>query len=1006
MSLRALLSRSRDALTAMAGVSTQDVLSGDADFVSERVWSEGNGLGGLLGLGPTSTGSTDWKNLFFWMAVFTLMVFIAVITKPNETSFRSHLTELSFRSTLADIRRSENDDAVLPDEHAHLPSSNAPSIPGSGADTPNLALPHTQPPSQTIAPFRFANRVAISLRTPTLLYRSFFVCAIAITSPLAPPTFLADAAHLGKVKHASQQVRERHVVWFGCLGRWSEVGLVPASVEWVWRVLTRGEREKGRKKAALDKAGVLDLRAVQPKEEPLSTPNGKASLGHSASKNLRKSDSVVSIPDALPLHSLPAPLPTGPVSPESRRPSLVNLMAPPPAATTVDPETVSSPILTALKAELATAQTVVTDLQAQLTSHEESVHDAHAHLQVTLDDLRTRRKEDDAERQELKSRTKSCEEQKRQAEGARREAEKKLRAVEAVRDGLAAKISAAESEIRDLRVNMETSEKSVRVLREEGERYVVEIREEVERRKRELQEVKDEIAEVEGKNEGLAQRVKEAEERLKEVIDAGEAAKKIGPEDEMIMMAAAYEAAAQEGYHNGYQHAHGGNSQWATQAAAYMAEAGMPQLGYDYTARPTTHAAATAAGGGAAAAATGFGHLANRANSGSTRDLGELRRFGADMVGFEDFGPGAVGSASNSRRPSQAVGLPGGPAAAPAPASDSESEIYGHDPGSPNGGISSSFSANLLGQNLFSSLEGDQTPYVGAGDDFSVVDDPLRLDLGEGDSAQGDDSASDSGDDADEVWRSPMPEPRMPNQAQPSHPHPHHGYLQHHRLPSGSMSASRLPLPSSTSPSLSPGPNGNSTTPPLLPGLPALPGSRRWFSGTLSSDNIPSTNGSLSHTQPFGGGAFSGFMHPTTSNDSLNLGPGYENSPFAPTAGEKKALAAAKWKPFTKRWAGAEADGGASGSTGTSIGGGWPSSLGFGMGRRENSGMGVASGSGSGAGAVGEQPYGQQGSHALAGSPSNGHGADEEDVQSDRRSLNRFFGGLRKSTSQSQNLAS
>ncbi|OCF74100.1 hypothetical protein I204_04470 [Kwoniella mangroviensis CBS 8886] len=928
MSLRSL----RDTLYSLTGSVPQDsqvtmdtkpvwVAAGDG------VWSDGNGHGnGLfgwrslasgLGLGHHSHqyhhhGVTDWRNLFFWLAVFAILILFAVITNPTESSFRAHLTELSFRRHLADIRRSETDEVTpLTDEQAQLPSTSPPAhtaTPDRRGSTPGTG---TETPTHTIAPFRFANHVAISLRTPTLLYRSFLICSITITSPLAPPAFLSDQTpHLLKGKHASHTVKERHVLWFGCMGHWSLVGLVPTSVEWAWKFLKRSEREKGRKKN-LDKAGVLDMRAVQNKED--TAPNVKAAIGHamSASKGMRRTDSSTNLTESLPLHSHPAQLSASPLAPESRRPSLVNLIASPPATATLDsPEIANSPVIIALKAELTAAQTVLTDLQAQLTSHEQSVSDAHAHLQKNLDEVRNRRKEDDAERQELKSRTKSLEEQKRQAEAARREAEKKLKSVEGIRDGLLSKISATESQIKELKGNMENSEKNVRVIQEEGGKHVVLTQLNVEERKKEMDLVENEILEIENRNEDLLQLIADAEERLKKIIEDGENARKIKPEEEMMMMAAAYEAAAQEGYlHSGYQPSHHGPSpvppppgpptggrgaqqdQWQSQAAAYMAEAGMPHLGYEYTARP------------AHSGSTGFGHLSKHPNpnSASSRDLESMRR--PDISGFEDFGPGTAFGSLASHAHTQGTQI--NRSTTPQPPSDSESDIYGQDPGSPYGGFSSS---NLLPQGLFRSLEGDQTPFVSGDEELpETFEEPLSFDLDQyqhrhqqqqhrdpteststdtttststtvsklerqAEDLQVDSGSSDSdeGDNEDEDdWKSPLPEPKSLKETKES------GYK---RL--SSSSASKLVPPAPT----------GSASPNMISALPSLlPGSRRWFSGTgvgtLSNDNIPST-----------ASAFGGFMHSTTSNDSLNL-PGYENNPFAPTSSEKKALAN-KWGPF------------------------------------------------------------------------------------------------------------
>ncbi|WVF73099.1 hypothetical protein IAT40_007918 [Kwoniella sp. CBS 6097] len=941
-------------------------------------WVPGFGLGfGHSHSSGYHHHGTDWRNLFFWFAIFAIMLLFAVATNPTESSFRAHLTEMSFRRHLADIRRSDTDDSSAPpltDEQAQLPSSSTPiPITASAPETRRGSASGVETPTHTVAPFRFANHVAISLRTPTLLYRSLVICSVTITSPIAPPAYLSDPppTPLSRGKHASPVIKERHVIWFGCMGHWSLIGFVPQSVEWAWKTLTRGEREKGRKKSStLDKAGVIEMRAVQNKDE-LPT-NAKASLGHST-KNMRRTDSSTNLlTDSPSSHAIPPPISTGPLSPsESRRPSLVNLIATPPTAISADsPEIANNPVITALKADLTAAQSVLSELQAQLTSHEQAVHDAHSHLQKNLDELRNRRKEDDAERQEVKTRTKSLEEQKRQAEAARREAEKRLKVVEGVRDGLEGKISAAESEIRELKGNMESSEKNVRVLQEEGAKYVVETQETIDSRKLELDAVEVEIGDIESRNDELLTLIKDAEERLKTIVEAGEAARKMGPEEEMMMMAAAYEVAAQEGYlHGGYNQpavtgtstsgngngvrggggggggvgvgggtadSRQGQDQWASQAAAYMAEAGMPHLGYDYTARP------------AQSNTTGFGHLSKHPNpnSASSRDLAEMRRV-TDVTGFEDFGPGAAAAKRTTTPPHH-------------PPSDSESDIYGHDPGSPNGGISTSFSANLLPQSLFSSLEGDQTPLVGGDEDLpGTLDEPHSFDLDNNQPLSlpvtvsdeaGDDGDDDSGgsDSADEdIWRSPMTvEPRLKDHP-PMKRHSGSGSGMYGRLlaptsssNSGNSGSSYPSSMSNPAVNVNNASSGTPTSPPNIPGLPALPGSRRWFSGTVSSDNIPST--------------FGGFMHPTTSNDSLTLSGTYESSPspFAPTSSEKKALAA-NWAPFGKRWTGALGGGGGSGNArgAAEETSGWPLSADAHLKAASSSALPVGGGGG---GAIGE----------------------------------------------------
>lgn len=531
------------------------------------------------------------------------------------------------------------------------------------------------------------------------------------------------------------------------------------------------------------------------------------------------------------LKSEPATEPLAPPTPppsSSRRPSLGQPL----------PDAADSPLVVSLKAELTSAQSTLSDLKSQLQLHESSTDST---LTSTLDELRNRRKEDDAERQELKSKTKSLEEQKRQAETARRDAEKKLRAVEALRDSLESKIAAARTGAVETRENMDQSERNVRSIQEEGARHVVETLDNVESKRKDLSRMEAELIDLESRNEELTELVKEAEDRLKVVTESGARA---SPEEEMMMMAAAYEAAAQEGY------LHQNQNQWAHQAAAYMAEAGMPYLGQDYTARSTARTASAT-----------------------------VNNQHHDLTGFEDFGPGARADRADrdyqppkSHTPFHPPLAPlGHSATAPPPFSHStgtqharsldfptthtpeaadEEGVEEIGPGSPNG-------ISFLPQGLFRSLEGDATP----------------MDL------EGQDSGgSDSGD---ELWRSP---------AQPEHT----------QAPSVSASASeskRLLPPSSTTPpggASGAGAGAGVVTGPVLTGLPALPNSRRWFSGTGPASAF-SGSGSVSAENV----AFS-FMQPpgTNSTDSLvNFDPS-RPSPFAPSASEKNAL---KW-PLS-RWA-------------------------------------------------------------------------------------------------------
>lgn len=779
------------------------------------------------------------------------------VTKPNESSFCAYLTELAFRRHLAHIRSSSDE----PEERHTTTNGTGKGIAGgsgatSGADTP------------PIAPFRFANHVAISLRTPSLNYRSYFFFALAVAGAPGAPAYLSDPVPAKSSKQASgAPSAEPAVAYLGVLGHWFVLGQVPELLQWIWRVLHSSRRSgKGRKKnAAMDKPGILEMRAVMPKDESLSCEcpdrslerfvptqtDAPARTSALVPKLLFKNESAKDLTDLLPLHSTP-PTTTLTTESRSRRGSSANLAAPQTPPSTDASAEINSPVLTALKSELASAQSVLAELQAQLDAHDESVSASQTHLQSTLDDLRRRRKEDDAERQDLKAKSKTLEDQKRQAEGARREAEKKLKAVESVRDGLNSKIAAALGEIEDLKSNMELSKKNITLVKEEGERYIKDTRDAVTSKTAELGTLEEEITSVETSNSNLSQQVREAEEKLKSAETAAEDARKIAPEEEMMLMAAAYEAAASETYLHG-QRQNQADSEWASQAAAYMAEAGMPMLDQSYTARP------------AQTATSGYGHLSRpHPNNSSYRSLSDSLKQAPgqrDLSGFENFGPGAVGSGAvgstrslASRRPSINTNAQ---QQAPAPPVE--------DVGSPiSGPMSASFPDSWLPQGLVRSLEGDVTPLdSGLSDAAPEDDDSLFMTLRDAVSegvlpGQQDISSSDSAEDSP-PWRTQdggevparrmTPKMRLSNSASSTH--------------------------------------SNSASTHTLQHMGSLP-SRRWFSGApSSSDNLATFN-----------------MFPSVvgrgSSDSLPL-PGFESA-FAPSASEKKAL---KWPLLNKaRWAG------------------------------------------------------------------------------------------------------
>ena len=290
-----------DRLSAMTtgwGLGLGKLASGSGQVAGEDALLHGSSStwGKLLGLqtvsmasgsssGPWQLGFEpgfgDLRNRFYWIIAVLVLLFVgefsledtfdcisrtqahtsvvAAVTNPNESSFRTHLTELSFRRHLGYFR-SDDDASPTPAEHDELlPETNG----NASAHKDTVEMP-------PIAPFRFANHVSLCLRTPPLQYKTMLFFSLAFTSPLAPPMFLPDlvTTPLGR-KHCSNVPRENVVLFIGYFGHWVNLGMIPRKAEWMYRLAFTDGKDKGRKKSVLERPGVLGLRAISQKDETL-----------------------------------------------------------------------------------------------------------------------------------------------------------------------------------------------------------------------------------------------------------------------------------------------------------------------------------------------------------------------------------------------------------------------------------------------------------------------------------------------------------------------------------------------------------------------------------------------------------------------------------------------------------------------------------------------------------------------------------------------------------------
>lgn len=491
----------------------------------------------------------------------------------------------------------------------------------------------------------------------------------------------------------------------------------------------------------------------------------------------------------------------------------------------IDPD---SPLIRELASSLTAAENSVADLREQLASFNASIANSQAQLQTSVDELRKKKKDDDADRADLKIKMRGLEENKRQAEGARREAEKKLKSAEAKRDAILGRIEKMEREIADFKHDMDDCSSAIRIARDETDKHEKIAREEMDGCQREIEQLENLVAEDSHLNGELAAQVAEAVDALQALIN----------NSPQVPLAP---------YHRDEYDEMGQGSNPVTPDVAQFPQNRLPASApapFPGTFRdPYSQAYSYPSGQ--------HQRMSTQATASILRDTAQQYRNTAtlppsafrDLSGFEGFGP---------------LG---------APVQTGEAEI--EDPGSPMGNLSASFTANLLPQELFRSLEGDQTPSESKLD----LEDPW--DTMEFQQPAEETAAS----TLDDKWALPTPKAVSPAPA-------------HEQAPG--LSNDPSPEESRNSPALNAGLLHRAIQHMDHDTRSDAP--RRWFSSSKLN--------ALDASSPFSGynandrHSTLGFpLAQTTSNESLPLpNAGYSNA-FAPSAAEKKTL---RWSSLGK----------------------------------------------------------------------------------------------------------
>ncbi|KAI0355600.1 hypothetical protein OH77DRAFT_1511469 [Trametes cingulata] len=503
------------------------------------------GLGAVLLSGHPSLSlrhvisQVDLRSVFFAVVFVIIVLVLAYLTNPSETSFRTYLTEQSFKQHLSRLDEGGQEDGVASDDsgvHFTLSRRAPPSTRKSGSNF------------DPTSPFHFVSRASVSLRTPKHVFYSFGILTIAAVYPTGRSHARGANGHAIHSENLASSVSD---AWFiGAFGRWWRGGIIQS---WWHDVLaTPKDAERGG-------SGILDVKALDVLEGydglPFPTPSR---LPSDVSAKLRGTErSTAKSTTSAPRSSTPPPLPKSASLP-LHAPRLTTNTTPPKgnatqiqrhasspaqaAAPATTPETTrppgappmlpyspsstslfdSSPVIAEVLRQISQSKTAVHELRTQLADFRASASQSRAHIQSELEEQRRRKREEDAARAELKTRTKTLEDSKRTAEGSRRDAEKRLRAAESARDSAAARIEKLGAEIGALRTRMRVDEAEIARCREEGDAKERETRAELERKRKEIRVAEDVVAALNARAKELEERIAQEEERLRKAKEQAE----------------------------------------------------------------------------------------------------------------------------------------------------------------------------------------------------------------------------------------------------------------------------------------------------------------------------------------------------------------------------------------------------------------------------------------------------------------------------------------------------
>ncbi|KAF8894133.1 hypothetical protein BD779DRAFT_978147 [Infundibulicybe gibba] len=473
-------------------------------------------------------GKSDIKSIFCVVVFSIVSLVLAYLTNPSENSFRTYLTEQSFRQHLSRL-----DDAVDEDPatrtHPRSSLQHAAAVTGSSF------------PFGYSSPFHFANRASVSLRTPKHVFHSFGILTIAAIVPTA--------------KSRNNDDRDGYMIsdsWFiGAFGRWWRGGIIE---DWYQDVVASSKDEESWS------SGILGMKSLDMLNDynggfPFSTKNISPPLYAKGSPpKLRNRDRVVQKPSLLSSRSTtPPPLPksaslplhtTRLSHPPHDRTSV--LPAPPllqqthsqtclgvesihtgSPAMTRSPSALfdQSPVIAEVLRQISLSKTSTTDLRTQLADFQLAASQSHIVLQAELEAHRERKRQEDTSRLELKTRTKTLEESRRMAESSKRDAEKKLKVAQNARDGANQRMDHLGNEIALLRQRLVDDRIYIRQSQESVSDAAQELTKDLELKRHEIRVAEDVVTALNLRARELEESISKEKEQLREMRERAEVRK-------------------------------------------------------------------------------------------------------------------------------------------------------------------------------------------------------------------------------------------------------------------------------------------------------------------------------------------------------------------------------------------------------------------------------------------------------------------------------------------------